>query len=257
MRYEGESRSWNWDKHCTKFHQQIHVVDEWAVTGLATSMSAEDQISAFLETIPKDCQNGELLITKGIIEGDRSWFPTLVGNVISHLTLTINTKEFGAQAAKRTIANTSSASGWTPEKCRRTGRGSRRSSHGQTTGKCRMVGDKVVGTIEGLHYKEEIWKALSKEQKDKVVELRKAKCAGRAVKAATTTPAGTVPMDVSDQLQTLTRAVQSLDSSRDGGRQPTDCHASSRRRGERSRSRGSSRLHGSHQSGAHAGRRKC
>jgi hypothetical protein len=33
-------------------------------------MSAEDQISAFFKTIPKDCKNGRLLITKGIIEGD-------------------------------------------------------------------------------------------------------------------------------------------------------------------------------------------
>ena len=91
-----------------------------------------------------------------------------------------------------------------------------------------MVGDKVVGTIEGLHYKEEIWKAMSKEQREKVVKLRKVKSAGRAVKATTTSTAGPVPMDVSDQLQTLTRAVQSLDSRRDGGRRPTDRHASSR-----------------------------
>ena len=28
MRYEGESQNWNWDKHCTKFHQQIHVMDK-------------------------------------------------------------------------------------------------------------------------------------------------------------------------------------------------------------------------------------
>ena len=84
-----------------------------------------------------------------------------------------------------------------------------------------MVGDKVVGTLEVLHYKEDIWKAMSKEQRGKVVELRKAKSAGCAVKAATTSTAGPVPMDVSDQLQTLTCAVQSLDSSRDGGRQLT------------------------------------
>ena len=70
MRYEGESWSWNWDKHCTKFHQQIQLIDEWAVTELATPMSAEDQISAFLKTIPKACKNSELLIAKGIIEGD-------------------------------------------------------------------------------------------------------------------------------------------------------------------------------------------
>jgi hypothetical protein len=119
-----------------------------------------------------------------------------------------------------------------------------------------MTGNKVVGTIEDLHYKEEIWKAMSKGQKDKVVELRKANCSGGAVKAATTTTAGTIPMDMLDQLQALTHAVQSLDSSRDGGRQLTDRHASSGQRGDRSRCRSSSPLHGSHQSGAHAGCRK-
>jgi hypothetical protein len=175
--------------------------------------------------------------------------------VIPHLTLSIDSKEYGAQAAKRTIANTSSASGRNPEKRRRTGRGSGRSSRGQTVGKCRVVGDKVVGTLEGLHYSEDIWKAMSKEQRDKVVELRKAKGTGRAVHAATTTNAGPVPMDVSDQLQTLTRAVQSLDSSRDDGRRSTDRQPSSRRRGDGSRSGSSSRSHGFHQSGAHARRR--
>jgi hypothetical protein len=70
MCYEGESRNWNWEKHCTKFHQQIHVINEWAVAGLATPMSVEDQISAFLKMIPNDCKNGKLLIAKGIIEGD-------------------------------------------------------------------------------------------------------------------------------------------------------------------------------------------
>jgi hypothetical protein len=154
-------------------------------------MSAEDQISAFLKTIPKDCKNGKFLIAKGMIEGDQSWFATLVGNVIPHLTLSIAAKEFGAQAAKCTIANMSSTSGRTLEKHRRTGRVPGWSSRGQTAGKCRVVGNKVVGTIEDLHYKEEIWKAMSKEQKDKVVELRKAKSAGHAVKAATTTTAAT------------------------------------------------------------------
>ena len=35
MRYEGESRSWNWDKHCSKFHMQIRVIDELAADGKA------------------------------------------------------------------------------------------------------------------------------------------------------------------------------------------------------------------------------
>ena len=70
MRYEGESQNWNWDKHCTKFHQQIHVIDEWAVADLATPMSAKDQITVFLKMIPEDCKNGKPLIVKGVIEGD-------------------------------------------------------------------------------------------------------------------------------------------------------------------------------------------
>ena len=255
MRYEGESRSWNWDKHCTKFHQQLRVIDEWAVAGLATAMSAEDQISAFLKTIPKDCKNGELLIAKGIIEGDRSRFPTLVGNVIPHLTLSIDTKEPGASVAKRTIANTSSVSGQDPGKRRRTGRGSR-GSRGQTVGKCRVVGGKVVGTVEGLHYSDEIWKAMSKEQKAQVVELRKMRKSERAVKAASTAPADSAQMEVvSDRLENLTRVVQSLDSSKDGWGRAGDRHNRPRRSGEGSRSRSSSRSRGSHQSGAHAGRR--
>jgi hypothetical protein len=156
-------------------------------------MSAEDQISAFLKTIPKDCKNSELLIAKGIIEGDRSRFPTLVGNVIPHLTLSIETKEPGASAAKRTIANASSTSGQDPEKHRRTGRGSGRRSCGQMAGKCRVVSGKVVGTVEGLHYSDEIWKAMSPEQKSKVVELRKAKKNERAVRAVSSSTAGPVP----------------------------------------------------------------
>jgi hypothetical protein len=119
-----------------------------------------------------------------------------------------------------------------------------------------VVGNKVVGTIEGLHYKEEIWKAMSKVQKDMVVELHKSKSTGCAMKAASTAPTGTVPMDVSDQLQMLTHAVQSLDYSRDGGSGSMDRHASSRQCGDCSQSRSSSHLHGSHRSGVHAGHRK-
>ena len=217
-------------------------------------MSAKDQISAFLKTIPKDCKNSKLLIAKGIIEGDRPRFPTLVGNVIPHLTLSIDTKEPGASFAKRTIANTSSASGQDPEKRRRTGGSGRKSR--QTAGKCRVVGGKVVGTVEGLHYSDDVWKAMTPEQRSKVVELRKAKKQERDVRAVSSSTAGPVPMDVSDQLQSLTRAVQSLDSSKDSGRRSADRPSDSRRGGEGSRSRSSSRSHGSHRSGAHAGRRR-
>ena len=74
-------------------------------------MSNKDQISVFLKMIPKDWNDSELLIAKGNIEGDRSWFPTLVVTVVPHLTLSIEAKEHGAPAAKWTIANTSSIPG--------------------------------------------------------------------------------------------------------------------------------------------------
>ena len=56
-------------------------------------MSNEDKRSVFLQTIAKDCKNIKLLIAKGIIEGDRSQLPTMVGNVIPHLTLSMEAKE--------------------------------------------------------------------------------------------------------------------------------------------------------------------
>ena len=73
-------------------------------------MSNEDQIITFLKMILKDCTNGELMITKGSIEGDRSWFPTLIGNVIPMLSPTIDTKERGALFPKCTIANANTRS---------------------------------------------------------------------------------------------------------------------------------------------------
>lgn len=47
MQYEGEYAN---------FHQQIQVIDQWAVAGPTTHMSKEDKISAFLKTISKDCK---------------------------------------------------------------------------------------------------------------------------------------------------------------------------------------------------------
>ncbi len=79
MQYEGKSCTWDWNRHCAKFHQQLAIIDEWAVAGLATRMSNEDQISAFLKMIPKDCKNGNLLIAKGTIEGTDPVSPHLSG----------------------------------------------------------------------------------------------------------------------------------------------------------------------------------
>ena len=68
--YEGESCQWNWDKHCTKFQQQIGIIKEWVVATMAMHMSNEDQISAFLKTIPKDCKNAELM---SLLLGNAVW----------------------------------------------------------------------------------------------------------------------------------------------------------------------------------------
>ena len=46
MRYEGVSQSWNWGKHCAKFHQGIWVINEWAMAGMVVHMSNKDHISA-------------------------------------------------------------------------------------------------------------------------------------------------------------------------------------------------------------------
>ena len=89
MQYEGEPHNWGWDKHCKKIHSLIQVLDEWAAAGLAMRLSEPDRMSAFLQTIPKDCKNSELVISKGIIEGDRSQFPTLISMVIPHLSVSI------------------------------------------------------------------------------------------------------------------------------------------------------------------------
>ena len=250
MQYEGESRNWDWNRHCAKFHQQLAIIDEWAVAGLATRMSNEDQISAFLKTIPKDCKNGDLLIAKGIIEGDRSRFPTLVGNVIPMLTPNIESRERSAHVPKRTIANaaTSSQSRGSSGKRRRTGRPR------VTTGKCRLEGGKVVGTLEGLHYEEGIWNAMTPAQKSEVIRLRR-RPAQRSVQVATTTGTDVPMSDVSDSIVRLTRAVESLETSRDGDGRSHGSHSGSRRRGDRSRSGSSSRSRRTHQSGAHSGRR--
>ena len=120
MQYEGETQKWNWDKHCEKIHHQIQVINDWVAAGLATNMSKEDKISAFFKTITKDCKNSELGIAQDNIEDDRSWFSILIGNVIPHLSLSIESHKQGASNAKHTIANTHSDPGWHSGKLQRT-----------------------------------------------------------------------------------------------------------------------------------------
>ena len=113
----------------------------------------------FLKTIPKDCKNSELGIARGITEGDRSWFPTLIGAVIPHLSLSIESCERGVTDAKCTIANTRSNPGWHSSKHHRTAQ----RPH-TITGKLHLNGKKAMGTIEGLHNDKSTWTAMTKEQ---------------------------------------------------------------------------------------------
>ena len=91
-------------------------------------------MSALFKTIPKDCQNSKLLITKSIIEGDRSRFLILVGNGVPHLTLSIKAKEHCMPISKHIIDNMNSAFGEHSDKRSRTGKFSR-----TTTGKCHLI----------------------------------------------------------------------------------------------------------------------
>ena len=110
------------------------------------------------------------MIAKGIIEGDRKRFPTLINMVIPHVSLSIASREQGMSDAKCSIANARSDPGCSSGKRQRTG---------QSRGK-------VMGAIEGLHYDTSIWDAMTKEQRDKAVGLHKAKSSRRSARVVTT-----------------------------------------------------------------------
>ncbi len=67
-------------------------------------------------------------------------------------------------------------------------------------------------TIEGLHYDKSIWDAMTKEQRDKAAEIRKAKSSLRAAKAAMTSGSNPPLSAVSDKVDKLTRAVKRLET---------------------------------------------
>ncbi len=69
-----------------------------------------------------------------------------------------------------------------------------------------------MGTIEGLYYDKSILMAMTKEQRDKAVALRQAKSSQRAAKAAMTLGLTVHISKVSDKIDKLARAVNSLDT---------------------------------------------
>ena len=165
-------------------------------------------------------------IALGIIEGDRSWLPTLIGSVIPLLSLSIESCERGAPNAKHTIANVRSYPGHGSSKRCRTGQSS------STAGKMCLKGGKAVGTIKGLHYDKSIWDAMTKEQRDKTVELRKTKSSQCAVKAAMTLGLNPPLSTVEDKLEKLARAMKSIKSSHGNHGRSADRNSNSCQRNE-------------------------
>lgn len=151
---------------------------------------------------PKDCKNSKLLITESIIEGYRSWFPTLNGNVSSHLTLAIKAKKHAIHAAKRTIDNTSSTPGRHAGKRHQTGK-----SSWTMTGRSLLLDRKVVGTIEDQYYSKDVGKSMSSEQKAWVLLFCKTKSTTHAVMAINTAGSGYVSMDISGRLAVFMNAI--------------------------------------------------
>jgi hypothetical protein len=76
-----------------------------------------------------------------------------------------------------------------------------------TAGKCHHLVGKVVVTIECLDCVEDIWKAMTSEQKVQVLSLCKSKSARHTVKVMNNAGPGPTPMDVSDQLATLMHTI--------------------------------------------------
>ncbi len=138
-----------------------------------------------------------------------------------YLTLSIEAKEHSAPTAKGMIDNTSSTPGQHSDKHHQMGRASC-----TIAGKCHLVDRRVVGTVEGLHYGEDLWKAMTLEQKVQVLLLCKEKSTQCSVKATSTAGSGPVPMNITDQFAALICAVQSLDSNSEGKRRSSSCHNS-------------------------------
>ena len=96
-----------------------------------------------------------------------------------------------------------------------------------TTGKLRLEGGKVVGTIEGLHYEKNIWMAMTKEQRDNAVVLCQAKSSQQAAKAATTTGSTAPISKVTDKIDKLVCTVKLFDTKSVERSRSKDCPSSS------------------------------
>lgn len=251
MKYHGESRNWNLNKHIYKAMEIQRTHDFYAPSADVPLLSDYDLITEFLKSIPKDCTNTSLLTRKHVIEGEREKYASFAADVVPYLSGCVSSNS--RDDTKRRIASTNTQR--EPKRSRPNGgRGGGGGSQGgrggggnrSGWGSLKLANGKVVGTIEGKHYAADCWSKMSAEQKAECMRLRKDKKERTAAAVSTET-------------EKLKREVKSLTSQlREMSR---DRRSSSRRRSRSAstdsgrRSSRSSRRRGGSGRDPHSGRR--
>jgi hypothetical protein len=230
MRYTGESRNWNFQKHIHKTLDLRTQYDFYAPGAEVEPMTDYDLTTYFLDSIPADCPITALVTRKDVIEGDRESYSSFSVNVLPYLSGAI--KVASRDDTKRRVASTSTQRDNKRPRSNggRTGGGgspaSRRSGgRKQGWGSLKLVNGKITGKVEGLHYPTECWAKMSAEQRSECLRLRKDNKKSSTAAAVTT------------ETEKLSRRVASLES--EIKEKSRDRRSSSR--GRRSRSRSDSR----------------
>jgi hypothetical protein len=240
MTYKGESRNWNFQKHCNKAIELRRHHDLYAKQCGVPEMSEYDLITHFLDSFPEDCNNATLKSYVAIIKGARDSYPTFAGSVLPYLKLAIpNTHDGHHGSNKRHVASASTQD--RDSKMRRGGSGGRGSSgRGQGSpaarkeewGQLKRCGDGVKGKVEGLHYRKSCWALMSHAQQAEAIKLRQQKSARRASSISSQ----------QKEIDALKRTVAEMSSARESPPRSRDGEHSSRSRsGRRSHNRSGSR----------------
>jgi hypothetical protein len=238
MEYHGESKNWNYTKHTGRTLNYQEGIVFYANMGGFPSITQDELITYFLDSIKDDCGNTELLNYKSMVKANRADYPD-INHVMGFLRDAITAQGGGGVSTKRTIASTS-----TDDRDKKKQRSSPKKPMSDR-GKLQIKGDKVVGEIEGRHYSPDIWAKMSAAQRAEALALRKKKKAAHERSAAATSSAN---VDQEEFAQ-MKRTVAALSRERD--RRRSSSSESSRHR-ERSRSHSSS--HGGRDRGRDSGK---
>jgi hypothetical protein len=238
MEYHGESKNWNYTKHTGRTLNYQEGIVFYANMGGFPSITQDELITYFLDSIKDDCGNTELLNYKSMVKANRADYPD-INHVMGFLRDAITAQGGGGVSTKRTIASTS-----TDDRDKKKQRSSPKKPKSDR-GKLQIKGDKVVGEIEGRHYSPDIWAKMSAAQRAEALALRKKKKAAHERSAAATSSAN---VDQEEFAQ-MKRTVAALSRERD--RRRSSSSESSRHR-ERSRSHSSS--HGGRDRGRDSGK---